>query len=573
MDRTFGTLSYGKDKWLIEAEPQVALRLKRIFAKVARSTKGALTIADSIEACRELAWFLQRYPLVMSDVDRARLERGETQHRELAADVARILAGDYHPRDYRLALPLREYQKIAADLALRTRGLLVGDDVGLGKTAIGIGILSDPACRPGLVCSLTHLPRQWKGELERFIPGIRVHILKKAQPYDLEGRTLLDRGMPDVIVTSYSKLDGWADELAGKVKTVIFDECQELRHAKNAKGTTLKYGAAKRIADKAQIRCGLSATPIHNYAGEIHNIMEVLNPGTLGTKTEFRTEWCKEHEAKDIVADPKALGSFLREAGLMIRRTRIEVGRELPALTIVPHVIQVDFEEVNRMVGSAADLARTILQQGGTGFDKLRASEEFSWRLRQATGIAKAPFVADFVRLLTENGEKVLVAGWHHEFYAVLKNKLVDLDPVFFTGEETINQKDAAKERFVEGDAKVLVMSLRAGAGVDGLQKACSTVVIGEPDWSPAVHQQFIGRIHRDGQPAPVFCYFPLADCGSDPVIADVLGVKTAQLEGLRDPSGALISPTQTDPDRIKKLAEDFLRQRGSGRPEATEAA
>jgi SNF2 family DNA or RNA helicase len=572
MERTFGTAAFDGGKWRIDCEPQVALRLKRVFAKLTRTTKGTLTIADSIETCRELAWFMQRYPLVMSGADRERLERGETQHKILASDVARILSGEYQPREYNLALPLRQYQKLAADLALRTRGLLVGDDVGLGKTAVGIGVLSDPECRPALVVSLTHLPRQWKAEIERFLPGIRVHILKKAQPYPLEGKTLLDRGLPDVIVTSYSKLDGWCDELAGKMRAVIFDEVQELRHAKNNTGTTLKYGAAKRIAHGANVRCGLSATPIHNYAGELHNIMEVLNPGALGTKEEFRTEWCKEHESKDIVEDPKALGSFMREAGLMIRRTRIEVGRELPALTIVPHVLEVDFEDVNRMVGSAAELARTILAQGGAPLEKMKAAGELDWRLRQATGIAKAPFVADLVRLLTENGEKVLVGGWHHEVYAVLREKLADLAPVFFTGEESITQKEEAKRRFVEGDSKVLVMSVRAGAGIDGLQKVCSTAVIAEPDWSPAVQEQFIGRIHRDGQRAPVFAYFPLANCGSDPVVADVLGVKRAQLEGVRDPSGALISPTQTDPERMKKLAEDFLRQRGDERV-ATEAA
>jgi hypothetical protein len=47
--------------------------------------------------------------------------------------------------------------------------------------------------------------------------------------------------------------------------------------------------------------------------------------------------------------------------------------------------------------------------------------------LRQATGIAKAPFVADFVRLLVESGEKVLLYGWHREVYSIWRDKLKDL--------------------------------------------------------------------------------------------------------------------------------------------------
>lgn len=73
-----------------------------------------------------------------------------------------------------------------------------------------------------------------------------------------------------------------------------------------------------------------------------------------------------------------------------------------------------------------------------------------------------------------------------------------------------------------------MIMSLRAGQGIDGLQKVCRTVVLGELDLSPAVHTQFCGRIFRDGQLDPVMAYFLLADYGADPVIADVLGIKHA---------------------------------------------
>lgn len=573
--RTFGTVALSKDgaTWFIDCEPQVALRLKRLFAKVARSTKGILTLSDTPENGRELAWFLLRYPMLMSDRDRDHLVARETQYKILAADVGRILSGDYTPRGYDLALPLREYQRIAADLALRTGGLLVGDDVGLGKTATAIGVLSDPSCRPALVVTLTHLPRQWQAELQRFLPGVRTHVLKKGTPYPIERpRTLVDPGgLPDVILSNYHKLSGWAGELAGKIRCVVFDEVQELRHARSQQGPTAKYVAAKQIADAAHVKLGLSATPVFNYAGEIHNIVEVLRPGALGTKAEFKTEWCGDsYGDKEIVKDPKALGSFMRESGLMLRRTRSDVGRELPALTVVPHLIEADLDEINKVASSAADLARIILRQGGMGIDKLKAAEELSWRLRQATGIGKAPFAAEFVNLLVESGERVLVYAWHREVYSLLEDKLKHLRPAFFTGEESPAQKDEAKRRFVEGDAKALIMSLRAGAGLDGLQGVCRTVVFAELDWSPAVHEQAIGRVHRDGQKDPVVAYYLVADSGSDPIVSDVLGLKRAQLDGVRDPNAELVTRSQSDPDRIKRLAQDFLRQRGI---QATEAA
>ena len=97
------------------------------------------------------------------------------------------------------------------------------------------------------------------------------------------------RQMPDVILTNYHKLSGWAATLAPVVKTVIFDECQELRtgHASQ------KYSAAEHIAHRAKFRAGLSATPIYNQGSEIWFVMNAIRPHALGTREEFIREWCK----------------------------------------------------------------------------------------------------------------------------------------------------------------------------------------------------------------------------------------------------------------------------------------
>lgn len=556
--RTFGTVKRATDgSWLIDCEPHVMIRLKRLFGKVAKTQKGAAMLSDTPENGRELAWFVQRFPMVVDDA--AYLSAREKQHKDLGDQIAQVMMGDYVPRSFDLAVPPRDYQRVAADLALRTGRLLVGDDVGLGKTATAICALSDPSVRPALVVTLTHLPRQWQAEFQKFLPSAAVHIVKKGTPYKLDP-------LPDVLLINYHKLAGWQEALAGKMRAVVFDECQELRRADSH-----KWDAAKAIAFSAKLCMGLSATPIYNYAGEIHSILEVLATNALGTWAEFSREWCNtdwvQDKYKAPVKNPKALGTYLREQGLMLRRTRKDVGRELPPLTTVPHTIDADLDEIEKVAGSATELARVILRQGGMGAEKMRAAEELSWRLRQATGIAKAPFVADFVRLLVENGESVVLYGWHHEVYAIWKERLADLHPVFYTGAESISQKEAAKGVFVSGVRKVLIMSLRSGAGVDGLQGAARTVVFGELDWSPGVHEQCIGRIYRDGQAEPVCAYYLIADTGSDPVVADVLGVKASQSEGIRDPNAALIERSQSDPERVKRLAEAFLKQRGEKVP------
>lgn len=560
MSRTYGSITNADGEWRIDCEPHVRIRLKRLFNKV-RQQKGTLILSDTPEHAFELDWFCKRYPM---QIEKPRaLRRRVKEYSARKGAIERILCdASYTPPLFAgMVIPPREYQRQAADMLMRSGHLLLGDDVGIGKTASAICALTERQSLPALVVTLTHLPKQWQAEIGRFAPALRTHVLKSGTPYDLcAGPRGQSEPFPDVIITNYHKLArGWADTLSGVVKTVVFDEIQELRHNVSA-----KYAAATLISHAADFRMGLSATPIYNYGAEIHNVVSALAPDSLGNRNEFLAEWCTDGGDKARVAEPRALGTYLREHGLLLRRTRADVGRELPPLTKVPHHIEANFRALDTISASVAEIARTILEQTGmSGHERMRMSAELDWRLRQATGVAKAPYVADFVSMLVESGEQVVLYGWHHDVYSIWTERLAKHNPVLYTGKESVTQKEEAKRRFLEGDAKVLIMSLRAGAGLDGLQGAARTVVFGELDWSPGVHEQCMGRLHRDGQGDSVVAYFLIADEGSDPVIADVLGVKRAQIEGLRDPNGELFETSGDTSSHVRRLAEDFLRRHG----------
>ena len=112
-----------------------------------------------------------------------------------------------------------------------------------------------------------------------------------------------------------------------------------------------------------------------------------------------------------------------------------------------------------------------------------------------------------------------------------------------------------------------MLISLRAGAGIDGLQHVCSTVVFGELDWSPGVHEQCIGRVHRDGQTEPVMAYFLISDHGSDPIVSEVLGVKREQIEGVRNPGEHLVERVDIGENQLRRLAQQFLAAQGEAAP------
>lgn len=549
--------------WKIECEPHVTMRIKRLFGRVKENSLSYIQIQDTEEVCKDLLWVLDRYPMDISSESLFYMKRKASSYDQRIEDFSNILNGLVSTENFELALPPREYQKIATELWLRSKGLLVADDLGLGKTLIGIAGLTKAELRPSLVVTMTHLTYQWEREVHKFAPGLTTHVVKKGRPYEIK----LENGkdIPDILITNYHKLWGWKEALEGKIKSIIFDEAQELRIS----GSN-KYLAADYLGKDVQHKLGLSASPVFNYGGEMYNILNIVRPGVLGSPPEFLREWCGGgvyvNAGKNLAVDkPKVFGAYLRDQGLMIRRTKKDVGMELPPLIKIPHFVESDPKIFDRDKSSVSELAKIILSNSSDVLAKGRASRELDWRLRQATGISKAIYVAEFVKMLLESVDRVVLFGWHRAVYDIWAEKLKKYRPVFYTGTESISQKEKARRSFcttsVRGNSRILIMSLRSGLGLDGLQDYCCTAVHGELDWSPAVHNQCDGRLDRSGQTQSVSSYYLISDHGSDPIISDLLGIKRKQMNGVTDPKAPVITELNIDPDRIKRLAEDYLNK------------
>jgi hypothetical protein len=551
-------------QWVLTLEPAVRMRARRTLGKVALTRSIDVTITDTTEVCRDLEWFMQRWPLEAADALseerlRTRAEVHATQERKIGA----ILSGTQE----RLHLPTaplktpRDYQLVAVDLLRASKSLLITDEVGLGKTFTGLLNLVHGDALPAVIVPPTHLPKRWLTELSDAFPWLTVEVAKKRTP----SAAVAAGHLADVTIVPYSKLDGWAGYLEGGINTVVFDEVQELRNGI----ATVKGAAAALISEKAEYVMGLTATPVYNYGGEIWNIFDILAPDALGSREEFTREWGAGAAGRNglMVGDPAALGSYLREAGVMLGRTRKEVGRELPKTIKVPMLIDSATTALDSISGDVEALARLILDDTATPQEKLQASGEISWKLRHATGVDKAPFVAEFVRLLLESEEKIVLFGWHRDVYDIWMDKLADFHPLLYTGSESPTQKSNAEDAFTKPydpedptQSRILMMSLRSGAGVDGLQKVARVAVFGELDWSPATHEQAIGRLRRDGMGEdPPVAYFLNSAEGSDPIIMDVLQVKRQQAEPLVSTDGKLLGNATNEPNRARRLAENLL--------------
>lgn len=558
--RTYGKLFLGStsNRWIIQdAEPHVCIKLKAVFTNIAVYETKSFTFQNSPEVCHDLMWFTDRYPLEISEKDYSVLLKQKAEHIDKINELESILLPSYIPKIVSLkdGHKARSYQLAYNEIRKKVKRILNGDDIGLGKTMQAILSMLDTETLPCMVVVQTHLPKQWKEEIEYFT-NLKVHIIKGTRPYNLPES--------DVFIIKYSCLAGWVDIFAKQIfNSAVFDECQELRHT----GTN-KYNAARVLSENVEFVQGLSASPVFNYGVEMWNIMHLIKPFSLGRQDEFLREWTGRDQR--TVKDPKALGTFLRENFLMIRRTRKDVNRELPLLNTIVQTVGYDEAEVKK----AEELARilAIKATSGSFVERGVAARELDVLIRHNTGVAKAKGVAEYCKILLENKIPIILAGWHREFYSIILSELAEYNPVMYTGSESPSEKEKSKNSFLNGETDLFIISLRSGVGLDGLQERCKTVVIGELDWSSQVHYQIIGRVRRETETDQVketledaegvTVIYLVVDAGSDPPIIDLLGLKTAQHEGIMNP----LSPIQeqyTDESRIKLLAQRYLDKKG----------
>lgn len=549
--KTYGKIHLVNNKWVLsELEPHVSIKLKNLFTGIPKHKTPPYEFPNTPEACADLVWFTRRYALGISPGDLEELQHNNDRFYACQAEIEAILTPQYTPGTYKLkdGQKLRVYQAQAVEVFRKNKTLMVGDEVGLGKSYVGIGAVLDKGQLPAIIVVQTHLARQWKEKTEEF-SNLKAHIAKGTKPYSLPAA--------DVYIMKYSCLSGWVDIFrTGFFRTVVFDEVQEIR-----RGTESDKGAAAKVlTTHTEYQLALTATPIYNYGDEMWNIMDILKAGCLGSRAEFLREWCDMYsrQAKYTINNPRALGTYLREKHLFLRRTREDVGQYLQPINTIVETVGYDELAVKSIEELATQLA--IKASRGNSIERGSAAMELDMMVRRATGISKAKYVAEFVKIILESGEPVLLGGWHRDVYTLWLDELKDYKPVMYTGTESPAQKEQAKEAFVSGKADLMIMSLRSGVGLDGLQYRSSIAVAGELDWSPAVHRQFFGRLDREGQTKPVMGIYLCSDSGSDPLIIDLLGLKSSQAQAILDPSLGVQSP-HSDNSRIQLLVRKYLKK------------
>jgi SNF2 family DNA or RNA helicase len=185
---------------------------------------------------------------------------------------------------------LREYQSRGAAwlgfLAQHGLGGCLADDMGLGKTIQYIAFLlanrlPEDDRRPSLLVCPTSVIGNWRRELRRFAPDVKV--MTHHGPDRRLGKQLLSAvNGYDVVLSTYSLLD--RDEASLKPipwAGIVLDEAQ------NVKNPATRRARAVR-AFSGGYRFAMTGTPVENRLSELWAILDFLNPCYLGSREAFR---------------------------------------------------------------------------------------------------------------------------------------------------------------------------------------------------------------------------------------------------------------------------------------------
>lgn len=421
--------------------------------------------------------------------------------------------------DFDLKLPLLEYQKSAVEYVRRTRKTLVCQDMGLGKTPIGIAVahLAVSEGNKVLIVVPPNLRYQWMSEIKRFAPWLKVGTIS--------GRKVGKVPKCDVLVVPDSIIEAWQNVLMGKFTSVIVDEAHRFKtEASN------RTKALTRIANQVppQGYCVLlSGTIIPNRPSEFISPLRIIGrlEPVFGTKKQFQIKYC---DYQIVNGFPNSSGaSNVAELNTLLRSTcytrtrKVDVLEELPPKRRAQLDVELPESAMRKYRKAEEDFLAWVFENYGNdaflAASKAPVITEIN-KLRQLLGEAKVDSAVAHIQSLLDSGEQVIAFAYHSTVIKALKEKFADVGVVSVVGGMTAEAKDKAVQKFTAGEARLFVGQYEA-AGV-GLNLQCAShVVMVEMPWSPAMGSQAEDRAWRYGVQNPVVAWWLTAIDPNTPTI------------------------------------------------------
>jgi SNF2 family DNA or RNA helicase len=397
-----------------------------------------------------------------------------------------------------LKIEARPFQKAGIAFIEAANGVvLIGDEMGLGKSIMSIGYCSKYNYKT-LVVTLASLKYNFKKEVEKVSS-------KKALIIENKKFTKEDFDKYDFFITNYEQVAKWLPILIKmKFDAVILDESQSISNggAQKTKSTMKLYKIPRRIL--------LSGTPSENKTIDLYTQLKFLKKNEFPNKQDFGMRYCGAAMGLNGYMEFKGSSNLKelheRMSSFYIRRLKKDVLKDLPEKQISNVVFEMNQSQMKEYKKLTGDFEKDLY--ASSNFFKKRAHLS---ELMQFCSKEKVSHVIDYVtNLLREditNNKKVIVFSHFKATQAALKAHFGSLAVTHYS-DQTIEDKNAAVERFQNNPDTRIFLGSTIGSGKGLNLEIADTVVFADLIWNPSKLKQAEDRAHRMTQKNSVFVYY-----------------------------------------------------------------
>jgi SNF2 family DNA or RNA helicase len=383
-----------------------------------------------------------------------------------------------------------------ADEAL---GGILADEMGLGKTIQIIALIAREIAfgrRISLIICPATLLENWRREIDRFAPGLRVVIHRGAE------RTGFAHELNpyDVVLSSYETVTrdlSMLERISWNV--LVLDEAQAIKNP-----TARRTLAAKRLPRRTAL--AVTGTPLENRLTDLWSLMDFVVPGYFGSEGEFTRRYA------DDVRSASALEPYI--SPFMLRRKLRDVAADLPDRIDIPQALTLSDATATEYECLRAETEHEYGALGtlvALGRLRMFCAHPFLVRPERSDPLQASSKLQRLMEILDEvfqNGEKCLVFTSYREMIDIIVESTSKAFPSAYTGwidgRVGVSDRQSRVDEFSSaiGPGALVLNPKAAGTGLN--ITAANHVAHYNLEWNPAVEDQASARAHRRGQQLPV---------------------------------------------------------------------
>jgi len=424
-----------------------------------------------------------------------------------------------------LKMDLYPFQKQGVAYSLQRKRLIIGDQMGLGKTAQAIATITASQAFPCLVICPASLKLNWQREWHMWTSRKALLLSNQNKNTwhmftDPKNNLFGTGAIADVFIVNYESLKKYFvkeintprgrnlritdikfKETIHIFKSVIIDESHR---AKDPKTQQAKF--VKGICMGKEYILALTGTPVVNKPRDLVSQLAIIEQlKNFGGYQNFVNRYCEGWDGAENLEEL----NWLLNKNCFYRRDKGEVLKDLPAK--VRQVVQCDITTRKEYKDALADLEIYLKKYRQATDDQVaRAMRgEVMVRigiLKNISARGKLNDVVDYIKDVVDSDDKIVVFVHLREVASFLKQMF----PVSVTvlGEDDTRTRQINIDKFQnDPDCQIIICSIKAG-GVGITLTASSLVAFVELPWHPADCDQAEDRLHRIGQANSVQCTY-----------------------------------------------------------------